>query len=289
MGNAILSYPALYNLSKEFKLKVFVLNKLQEEFLKISGLKIETEFQENFFKLMRSLKNKKVFASTHNLYAPYKKHPFIYLFLKSKIRIGLKGKDYLKIYNIKVPFVKKEKIGNLELVKPILKNPFLWKPKEIKNKKGPLLLFPGSSKKFKYFKRWKFFPEIGECLKKDFEVRVILGPEERELKTLFEEKKLKIIFPKNLKDLISIIDKSIFFIGNDSGISHLASWRGLKGIIIYTSTDFQKNEPLGKFIPVKPVISCAPCYKFLKTKCINKEKYKCTETIAPEDILKVFF
>jgi len=289
LGNSILAYPAIKVLSENFKTKIFLFNSLQKEFLEISGINAEVEFSENFLKALRKLKNEKIYASTHNLYAPYKKHPFIYFFLKSEIRIGLKNKNYLGFYNRVVPFIKKEKEGNLKLIEPLSIENQKWTPSEIKNEKGYVLLFPGSSKKFKNFKRWKYFVEFGKKIKKDFNVLCVLGPEEIDLKEVFEDNKIEVYVSKNLKNLLSLFEKSIFYIGNDTAITHLASWFGLKGIVIYTSTDPEKNETLYKSIKITPDLSCFPCYKFFKTKCINKEKFKCTYLVKPEEIEKIFY
>lgn len=286
LGNSILAYPAIKVLSENFKTKIFLLNPLQKEFLEISGINAKIELLDNFSKLLLKLKDKRGYASTHSLYAPYKKHQFIYFFLKTKIRIGLKNKNYLRFYNRVVPFIKKEKEGNLKLIEPLNIKNLKWVPPEIKNKKGYVLLFPGSSKKFKNFKRWRYFVELGEKIKKDFNILCVLGPEEMDLKKVFEDNKIKVYIPKNLKNLLSLFERSIFYIGNDTGVTHLASWSGLKGIVIYTSTDPKKNETLYESIKITPQLPCFPCYNFLKTRCINKEKFKCTYLIKPEEIEK---
>ncbi len=288
-GNSILSYPAIKILSENFKIKIFLFNSLQKEFLEISSIKGDIELSKNFSEMLFKLKDKKVYASTHNLYAPYKKHPFIYFFLKSKIRIGLVNKNYLRFYNYRVPFIKKEKEGNLKLIEPLNIKNQKWIPEEIKNEKGYILLFPGSSKKFKNFKRWKYFAQLGKKIKKDFNVLAVLGPEEIELKEIFEDNKIKVYTSKNLKDLLFLFEKSIFYIGNDTAITHLASWFGLKGIVIYTSTDPEKNETLFESFKIIPKLYCFPCYKFLKTKCINKEKFKCTYFIKPEEVENIIY
>ncbi|MEN3046104.1 MAG: glycosyltransferase family 9 protein [Candidatus Hydrothermales bacterium] len=286
LGNSILAYPTLYVLSQNFKTKVFLLNKIQEDFILISNLRVQTDLSSSFFEILRKLKNKKIYASTHNLYAPYKKHPLIYFFLKSKIRIGLKGKNYLRVYTHTVPFFKKEKEGNVELIKPIIKEIKEFNPASHSKDGGFLLFFPGSSKKFKNFKRWKYFTDLGERLKNKFNILAVLGPDEIELKEIFEEKKINVFVFQNLKDLFKVFENSLFYIGNDTGLTHLASWFGLKGIVIYTSTDPEKNETLNSSTKITPSLFCFPCYKFFKTRCINREKYKCTYIIKTEEVLK---
>jgi ADP-heptose:LPS heptosyltransferase len=96
---------------------------------------------------------------------------------------------------------------------------------------------------------------------------------------LFSKKK-NLFRSFNILEIASFLKRAGLFIGNDSGISHLASYLGIKSFLFYGPTDEVIFSPLGEtshliFLP----LSCRPC--FPKT---------CSERpcLDPENLFKVF-
>lgn len=73
----------------------------------------------------------------------------------------------------------------------------------------------------------------------------IMGPAEIEngLPDFFPGQQL--IFPENPVALADWLENAILFIGNDSGVSHLAGYMGIASIVFYISTNPQKWGVLG--------------------------------------------
>ena len=77
-------------------------------------------------------------------------------------------------------------------------------------------------------------------------IRYIMGPVEKELNIddyfLGED----IEYPNNLNKLVSLLTEAKLFIGNDSGVSHLAAALGTPTIALYKSTDPEIWGVIGK-------------------------------------------
>ena len=79
-----------------------------------------------------------------------------------------------------------------------------------------------------------------------------------------------------------VLQASKCFIGNDSGLMHMAGLTGTPTLGLFFSTDDVRTSPLGISTTVlKSAIDCRPC---LNRTC--EIGYLCREKISPEDVLK---
>ncbi len=112
-------------------------------------------------------------------------------------------------------------------------------PKKIHNE---VIIHPGSGSKKKNFSV-DFFLEITKQLHDNhLKVRWCLGPAEKEFSIPREIPTLEI---EDLTKLAEYIAGASAYIGNDSGISHLAGAIGVKTIVFFRSTDPGIWSPLG--------------------------------------------
>lgn len=106
-----------------------------------------------------------------------------------------------------------------------------------------IVLIPGSSKKHRE-KRWPYYKELAhKLLKEDLNVVTILGPDELDLGNIIPGYKFNNL---DLIDVAGIIKKSIFVIGNDSGLSHIASCLRKPGIALFGPTTSGKKSELSR-------------------------------------------
>lgn len=131
-------------------------------------------------------------------------------------------------------------------------------------------LFPGGGDNSAFaYKRWDVYKWV-ELIKKlsdrhgDCTFFIFLGPGEKDICSIFESLNIKNVeVVKNLEfeKLIAFISLTSVFIGNDGGLSHIASMFGHKQITIFTKTDFNYIHPInqqnGKIIVAKDY---APVY-----------------------------
>ena len=106
-----------------------------------------------------------------------------------------------------------------------------------------IVLIPGSSKKHTE-KRWPYYKELADkLLKEDFNVVSIFGPDELDLENTMPGYNFNNL---DLMDVAGIIKKSIFVIGNDSGLSHIASCLRKPGIALFGPTTSGKKSELSR-------------------------------------------
>jgi ADP-heptose:LPS heptosyltransferase len=156
------------------------------------------------------------------------------------------------------------------------------------NFKKYAVIHPGSGSKKKNWPVKNFF-DLSLLLK---EIKIpslwILGPAEEEMKLPSEIKTLKNI---SLSFLYYIISNSILYIGNDSGISHLASLSKIPCVVLFGPSDPLIWAPKGENVFVinakciKNIFEQARQEKILNGIC-NKCEKSCIENITINEVYK---
>ena len=151
------------------------------------------------------------------------------------------------------------------------------------------ILHPGSGSKKKIWPPERF-AELVEHLQKPPGSRtlVVVGPAEgKEIRDTFERMKDPgpiVAAGLPLVRLASIMEGGRLFIGNDSGISHLAAALGLPTLAIFGPTDPEVWSPRGEKVwVVRKEIPCSPCSGERLFQC---KHFECLRTIGVEDVLE---
>ncbi len=118
----------------------------------------------------------------------------------------------------------------------------------------------------------------------------ILGPAEYDLyDILLQSKRInaKIHRLDNLTELAGLLKTGGGFIGNDSGVSHLAAFIGLPTVAVFGPSDPKIWKPMGRTVKVvRPDLECSPCFE---TGTVGCEEIECVNRITPEDVLAEFY
>jgi len=165
-------------------------------------------------------------------------------------------------------------------------------PQAISLKSRPeFLIHPGSGSPSKNWSP-KYFAEVFKAFSQ-LRPGLIIGPADREVaeEVLFflenEQPRLlkKMILLKQLPllALATVIAQARFFLGNDSGISHLAAALGIPSFVIFGPTASSLWHPWGPKVKVfTPKVPCAPCDDEERRSCQNRV---CLESIKPEEVI----
>ncbi len=143
------------------------------------------------------------------------------------------------------------------------------------------LLCPGSGSRLK---NWPFnnFLRLSEQLKKrGFEIIWIAGPAEQNLRFPDND---KMLLNQSLLSIAYLLKHCGYYIGNDSGITHLAAMAGCRTIAIFGSSNPVVWSPVGKSVTTiynKQI--CSPCH--LKKDAPQKCDHKCMESIPVQKVL----
>jgi ADP-heptose:LPS heptosyltransferase len=142
-----------------------------------------------------------------------------------------------------------------------------WKNKGVtlEERSRVIVLHPGSGSRKKVWPLDRFLT-LAHTLRDRLgsKILVVVGPAEGpEVQRVFEGMKpTPAILAKGLTllQLASVMEGCWFFIGNDSGISHMATAVGLPTVVIFGPTDQRVWSPRGeKTFVVSRGVSCSPC------------------------------
>jgi ADP-heptose:LPS heptosyltransferase len=116
-------------------------------------------------------------------------------------------------------------------------------------------------------------------------VMVLLGPveEEKENYSALCQGAVRVC-DSNLGQLAALLARSDLYLGNDSGVSHLAAAMGVVSLVLFGPSSVDQWAPRGKHVTiVTQNVECAPCAAPVMQSCPHR---KCLTTLEPESIIK---
>jgi hypothetical protein len=101
-----------------------------------------------------------------------------------------------------------------------------------------VLIHPGSGSGRKNFST-DFYENVAFYLRENGHPKItfLMGPAEIGRETADAFKNQNLIFPEDTGALADWLENAVLYIGNDSGVSHLAGFMGIPSIVIYQTTD----------------------------------------------------
>jgi len=157
--------------------------------------------------------------------------------------------------------------------------------RHITDDKNIVFIHPGSGSKKKNLPR-EYFYEIFTKLKQIRECKIIIGECEKPDRNYWITKVgiENIVEPETIIELAEILEGGCCFIGNDSGVSHLAAFLGLNSIVIFGPTNPDIWAPKGKNVKIiKTSVECAPCDPETLNHC---QDIKCLKKIDVPSIIQ---
>lgn len=114
-----------------------------------------------------------------------------------------------------------------------------------------IAIFPGSGSPAKNWPLDKF-AMLARILSANASVVFILGPAESAIEQRLRDYDLPILKDLGLGTIAGIARLASGFVGNDSGVSHLAAAAGAPGVVIFGPTDPARWRPLGPIVVIGP-------------------------------------
>ncbi len=156
--------------------------------------------------------------------------------------------------------------------------------KERISTKPMIAIHPGSGSRIKNWSVKLFKAVADKIRKRGYSILWITGPAEEMMR--FDNEDLH-VDKKPLTEIVSILNNCHFFIGNDSGITHLAAACGCPTIALFGPSDPQIWGPRG--IAATRIIyhpcPCSPCHLKMNKKS-DKCNIKCMNSISPEEVIR---
>jgi heptosyltransferase-3 len=107
-----------------------------------------------------------------------------------------------------------------------------------------VVIFPGSGSAAKNWPAEKF-AALSSKLSNRTSVAIILGPAEESIEPIFRESGATILKDLDLPTVAGVARIATAFVGNDSGVAHLAGAVGASGVVIFGHTDPLRWRPVG--------------------------------------------
>jgi hypothetical protein len=149
---------------------------------------------------------------------------------------------------------------------------------------GPVLMHPGAGSPRKRWPLGRFLALADRLRGAGRQVDFIVGPAEEDLLPELENRGERAGRPRDLAELAGRLRSTSAFIGNDSGVSHLAGWVGVPSVVIFGPSDPMRWRPCGRSVEVlRPPVACKPCFETEAQKCDAAE---CLNATRVEDVLQ---
>jgi hypothetical protein len=114
----------------------------------------------------------------------------------------------------------------------------------------------------------------------------VIGPADQDLLPELARRGAAVRRPNDSIELSALLRSAAAYIGNDSGVSHLAAWTGLPSVVIFGPTDPVRWRPRGRSIEVvQPPLDCIPCFETAAENCAAVD---CLGRITPGDVMEAF-
>jgi heptosyltransferase-3 len=110
-----------------------------------------------------------------------------------------------------------------------------------------VILMPGSGSPVKNWPAEKF-ASLAEAISERFPSAILLGPAEHRLKGIFEARRCVVFEGLELPVAAALIASALAFVGNDSGMSHLAAALDVPGVVLFGPTEPALWAPLGRIM-----------------------------------------
>lgn len=137
---------------------------------------------------------------------------------------------------------------------------------------GFVMIFPGSGSAKKNWDAKKF-ARLALEIEEEMRLRpvAVLGPAEEDLAPLFRDFGISMASMLPLQSVAALASFAAGFVGNDSGVSHLAAAAGAPGVVIFGPTDPGRWRPLGPVTVVRAAeldsLKVKPVLDALKDAC----------------------
>jgi len=150
-----------------------------------------------------------------------------------------------------------------------------------------IYIHPGSGSSFKNWPIERYILLAKHLQQQNNFVQWILGPAECELKNILIQNDVtseNILQTNKMNRVMHVLSQADHYIGNDSGISHLAAYIGIDTTVIFGPSDFRRWHPIGPFVKTIPdqIPICLPCFEKGIRKCSHK---KCLNDITVSKVM----
>jgi ADP-heptose:LPS heptosyltransferase len=153
-------------------------------------------------------------------------------------------------------------------------------------RKQVLTLAPGSGAREKNWPK-AFFQSVGNWWRRrtSSAVVIVVGPVEEERGDSIALSRGAVVARElRLGQLAALLARSDLYLGNDSGVTHLAAALGIATVALFGPSDVRQWAPRGKRVTVvRQTLECSPCTLSAMKSCAHR---KCLNTLAASEVIE---
>ena len=117
-----------------------------------------------------------------------------------------------------------------------------------------VVIHPGSGAPAKNWPLENFAEVAGEIADAGWQVALVEGPADAEavsrVRAALGAGRVEVVRPPSIGDLAKLLEGAALYVGNDSGVSHLAGLVGIRTLTIFGATDPRVWSPLGPWVRI---------------------------------------
>ncbi len=122
-----------------------------------------------------------------------------------------------------------------------------------------VILMPGSGSRSKNWAAENFAALAGAIFER-LPCAILLGPAEHPLKAVFEARGCVVLAGLELPVAAALLASALAFVGNDSGVSHMAAALDVPGVVLFGPTEPARWAPLGRVTVIaQPALAELDC------------------------------
>jgi ADP-heptose:LPS heptosyltransferase len=162
-------------------------------------------------------------------------------------------------------------------------------PSESPQQKKIFLIHPGAGSQRK---RWALdnFLKVADLVRETTpaEIVFLVGPAEKDLLPFIAKtaarSHVNIHHVEDLSKVMALIEASRCFVGNDSGVAHLAGFMGVPTVAVFGPSSPARWSPVGEMVTVlRGASDCAPCFEIEQ---INCEDPRCLHGVSVDMVVE---
>ncbi|MBW2479833.1 MAG: glycosyltransferase family 9 protein [Deltaproteobacteria bacterium] len=152
--------------------------------------------------------------------------------------------------------------------------------------RSKIIIHPGSGSIRKCWPLTSFLELAQRLEKRGLQPQFVCGPAEPHLIQEIRNRGRKVHIFSELTNLVDWLESAGEYIGNDSGVSHLAAFLGLPSVVIFGPADPVRWKPPGPRVRiVRPELDCHPCFEIEPDNCTQPA---CLTDANLESVLAAF-
>jgi ADP-heptose:LPS heptosyltransferase len=159
-------------------------------------------------------------------------------------------------------------------------------PSSERGRTTTVLIHPGAGSPRKRWPLAGFLQLAAQIKARKLIPEFVIGPAEQDVLPELERRNAVVHRPGDSLALLGLLRSAAAYVGNDSGVSHLAAWAGLPCVVIFGPADPARWRPWGRSVTiVQPPLECTPCFETAPENCPGSD---CLNHTRVEEVIRAF-